>query len=54
MVIGTRPTEKKKSNKKKKKGGAAVQQTEPPTVPVTKFFKDGQFPVGETHEYLNE
>ncbi|KAG0667479.1 Methionine aminopeptidase 2 [Rhodotorula mucilaginosa] len=47
-------TEKKKSNKKKKKGGAAVQQTEPPTVPVTKFFKDGQFPVGETHEYLND
>lgn len=54
MLTSFPSTEKKKSNKKKKKGGAAVQQTDPPTVPVSKFFKDGQYPVGETHEYLNE
>lgn len=45
-------TEKKKANKKKKK--ATVVQSDPPTVPVSKFFKDGQYPVGETHEYFGK
>ncbi|GAA5855869.1 hypothetical protein JCM8547_000393 [Rhodosporidiobolus lusitaniae] len=45
-------TEKKKPKKKKK--AAAVFQTEPPTIPVSRLFKDGNYPVGETHEYLND
>ncbi|KAK4058416.1 Methionine aminopeptidase 2 [Microbotryomycetes sp. JL221] len=43
-------TEKKKPKKKKK----TVVQTEPPTVPVSQFFKNGQYPVGECHDYLND
>ncbi|GJN87298.1 hypothetical protein Rhopal_000246-T1 [Rhodotorula paludigena] len=41
--------EKKKPKKKKK---ATVVQTEPPTVPVSRFFKDGNYPVGEECEYI--
>ncbi|GAA6011421.1 hypothetical protein JCM10207_008332 [Rhodosporidiobolus poonsookiae] len=43
----------KKKPKKKKKGPAAVQ-TEPPTVPVSQFYKSGNYPEGQTHEYLND
>ncbi|GAA5890339.1 hypothetical protein JCM5296_002793 [Sporobolomyces johnsonii] len=49
---------KKKKPKKKKKaagpGAPAVAQTEPPTVPVSQMYRNGQYPVGETHEYLND
>lgn len=47
-----RPAEKKKPKKKSKK--AAVKQTEPPTVPVSRFFKDGTYPVGELHDYVGK
>lgn len=49
----TNRAEKKKPKKKGKKA-ATVVQTEPPTIPVSKFFKSGNYPEGETHEYLNE
>jgi methionyl aminopeptidase len=29
-------------------------QSEPPTIPVSQFYKDGNYPVGEIQEYLNE
>ncbi|GAA5974244.1 hypothetical protein JCM11641_003348 [Rhodosporidiobolus odoratus] len=45
-------TEKKKPKKKKK--AATVVQTEPPTIPVSQFFKSGNYPEGETHAYLND
>ncbi|GAA6037285.1 hypothetical protein JCM8097_008663 [Rhodosporidiobolus ruineniae] len=44
----------KKKKPKKKGGKASVVQTEPPTVPVSQFFKNGVYPEGETHEYLND
>ncbi|WFD37909.1 methionyl aminopeptidase [Malassezia japonica] len=43
---------KKKNNKKKKKSGKpALVQTEPPTIPVSKMFPSGVYPVGEIQEY---
>ncbi|KPV76503.1 uncharacterized protein RHOBADRAFT_52500 [Rhodotorula graminis WP1] len=48
------PADKKKKKKKPKKKSkkAAVKQTDPPTVPVSRFFKDGNYPVGELHDYV--
>jgi methionyl aminopeptidase len=43
---------KKRNNKKKKK--TPTKQTEPPTVPVSKLFKDKIFPFGEEFEYKND
>ncbi|KAJ3041127.1 Methionine aminopeptidase 2 [Rhizophlyctis rosea] len=57
---------KKKKKSKKKTGGAAgggastgtekaaTQQTEPPSIPVSKFFPNGIFPEGELQEYKND
>ncbi|GAA5843745.1 hypothetical protein JCM5353_008314 [Sporobolomyces roseus] len=55
---------KKKPKKKKKAGGAngaipavsgpSVPQTEPPTIPVSQQYKNGQYPIGECHDYLND
>ncbi|KAK4051834.1 Methionine aminopeptidase 2 [Microbotryomycetes sp. JL201] len=45
---------KKKKPKKKKKAAAAVVQTEPPTVPVSSFFKNGVYPIGECHDYIGD
>lgn len=44
---------KKKKNKKKKKSGPKTQ-TEPPTVPVSKIYTSKIYPLGETHDYINE
>lgn len=41
----------KKKKKKKKKG---VKQTEPPTVPLARFFPDGVYPEGEWQSYNDE
>lgn len=41
----------KKKKKKKKKG---LKQTEPPSVPVAKFFADGIFPEGEWQSYKDD
>lgn len=40
----------KKRKKKKKKG---LKQTEPPSVPIAKFFPDGRYPEGEWQSYNN-
>ncbi|KAJ1565676.1 hypothetical protein HK096_000357 [Nowakowskiella sp. JEL0078] len=36
------------------KSSGEIKQTEPPTVPVSKFFANGLYPVGEIQEYINE
>ncbi|KAL4809057.1 methionine aminopeptidase [Aspergillus unguis] len=50
---GAAKKKKKRKSKKKKKGGAKVQSS-PPRVPVSNLFPNGQYPEGETVEYLNE
>jgi len=45
---------KKKKKKKKKAGAASIIQTEPPSIPVSKFFADGNYPEGEICEYKND
>lgn len=43
---------KKKKKKRKPRGkGGVKQQTDPPTVPVSELFPDGNFPVGQIMEY---
>mmetsp|Transcript_17211 Transcript_17211/g.23775 ORF Transcript_17211/g.23775 Transcript_17211/m.23775 type:complete len:485 (+) Transcript_17211:45-1499(+) len=37
--------------KKKKKSGGGLQQTDPPTIPVSKFFPSGIYPIGEIQNY---
>lgn len=49
---GQAPEKKKKKRTKKKK--SAVSQTTPPTIPISTFFPDGQYPIGEEQEYQNE
>ncbi|GAA5914995.1 methionine aminopeptidase [Sporobolomyces salmoneus] len=62
-TTGTDKKKKKKKPKKKKKAtngaagvveGPLIPQTEPPTVPVSKQYKNGQYPVGECHDYIND
>ncbi|KAI7871889.1 peptidase M24, structural domain-containing protein [Spinellus fusiger] len=45
--------EKKKKKKKNRKKGGPKTQTEPPTVPVSKLFRD-KYPLGEIHDYRDE
>ncbi|KGO68469.1 Winged helix-turn-helix transcription repressor DNA-binding [Penicillium italicum] len=45
---------KKKPKKKSKKKGGAKVQSEPPRVPVSNLFPNGQYPEGEIVEYLND
>ncbi|GBB88426.1 hypothetical protein RclHR1_00150022 [Rhizophagus clarus] len=58
-------TKKKKKKKKKKKSAATnnnvddasngkITQTEPPSIPVSKFFPDRNYPEGEICEYKND
>ncbi|EFN85894.1 methionine aminopeptidase 2 [Harpegnathos saltator] len=43
---------KKKKKKRKPRGkGGMKQQTDPPTVPVSELFPDGNFPVGQLMDY---
>ncbi|KAM0752964.1 peptidase M24A, methionine aminopeptidase [Meredithblackwellia eburnea MCA 4105] len=62
---GAEKKKKKKKPKKKKKAGAnaqpsmtsaqaIAQQSEPPRKPVSTFFKNNIYPVGEIQEYLND
>jgi methionyl aminopeptidase len=32
----------------------SVTQTEPPTIPVSKFFPNGNYPEGELQDYKDE
>ncbi|KAJ5790498.1 Winged helix-turn-helix transcription repressor DNA-binding [Penicillium psychrosexuale] len=45
---------KKKPKRKPKKKGGAKGQSEPPRVPVSNLFPNGQYPEGEIVEYLND
>jgi len=43
---------KKKKKKRKSKGkNNAKQQTDPPTIPVSELFLDGNFPVGQIMDH---
>ncbi|XP_076663012.1 methionyl aminopeptidase und [Andrena cerasifolii] len=42
---------KKKKRKPRGKAGGVKQQTDPPTVPVSEFFPDGNFPIGQIMEH---
>lgn len=65
--MGEKKKKKKKKSKKKKSGSAAApisangehvkpvqQQTSPPSIPLSKIYVNGQFPVGEICEYKDE
>jgi methionyl aminopeptidase len=70
MYILTESSKKKKKNKKKKKKSknatadssthsaakpdTSLVQTDPPSIPVSKFYPNGIYPEGEMHEYKNE
>lgn len=45
---------KKKKKKKPKKKSAKPVQSDPPRVGLSKFFPDGNYPVGEISEYKDE
>ncbi|TDL28075.1 peptidase M24A, methionine aminopeptidase [Rickenella mellea] len=45
-------TKKKKKKKKPKK--KKIEQTDPPRIPVSKFYPDGNYPEGEIQEYKND
>ncbi|KAH0869131.1 hypothetical protein HID58_076153 [Brassica napus] len=47
----TSTTNKKKNKNKSKK---KPQQTDPPTIPIVKFFPSGDFPEGEIQQYKDE
>ncbi|KAL0262972.1 Methionine aminopeptidase 2 [Diplodia seriata] len=54
---GEAKKKKKKPRKKKKKGGAgggASKQSDPPRVPVSQLFPNGQYPEGQIEEYRDE
>lgn len=43
---------KKKKKKRKPRGkGGVKQQTDPPTIPVSELFPDGNFPIGEIMDH---
>lgn len=43
---------KKKKKKRKPRGkGGVKQQTDPPTVPVSELFPDGNFPIGQIMDH---
>lgn len=46
--------EGKKKKKKKKSKKKKPEQTEPPTIGLSKFFPDGNYPEGELQEYKDE
>ncbi|KZC08742.1 PREDICTED: methionine aminopeptidase 2 [Dufourea novaeangliae] len=48
----TEETKKKKKKRKPRgKAGGVKQQTDPPTVPISELFPDGNFPVGQIMEH---
>lgn len=54
-----RRAEKKKKKSKAKKApitsaAAAALQSEPPRIPVSTFFKNNVYPIGEIQEYIGE
>jgi methionyl aminopeptidase len=54
-IVDEKAKKKKKKNKKaQNKHEMATVQTEPPTVPVSNFYPNNEFPVGEIMEYKDE
>ncbi|KAF2085878.1 peptidase M24A, methionine aminopeptidase [Saccharata proteae CBS 121410] len=45
---------KKRKPRKKKKAGAAKVQSDPPRVPISQLFSNGQYPEGQIEEYRDE
>lgn len=54
LTLADKKKKKKKPKKKSKKKGGAKVQSEPPRVPVSNLFPNGQYPEGEIVEYLND
>lgn len=58
-VDGAKKKKRKKKKKKKKKSGAAVdlgpppEQTDPPSIPLSRYYPDCTFPVGELQDYVD-
>ncbi|EIW71553.1 hypothetical protein TREMEDRAFT_42920 [Tremella mesenterica DSM 1558] len=52
VVVGEGKKKKKKKKSKKKK--TTVVQTEPPTIGLSKIFKNGVYPIGEEMDYTND
>ncbi|TFK26643.1 peptidase M24A, methionine aminopeptidase [Coprinopsis marcescibilis] len=51
---GEGENKKKKKKKKPKKKSGKPTQSDPPRVGLSKFFPDGNYPVGEIHEYKDD
>jgi hypothetical protein len=45
---------KTKKKEKKGKGDAPTEQTEPPSIPVSTLYPDGNYPEGEWQDYISE
>ncbi|KAL0951650.1 hypothetical protein HGRIS_008330 [Hohenbuehelia grisea] len=54
VADGTGTGEAKKKKKKKKSKKKKVEQSDPPRVPVSKFFPDGVYPEGEIQPYKDD
>ncbi|KAH9823856.1 peptidase M24, structural domain-containing protein [Melampsora americana] len=52
VISGEKKKKKKKKPKKKKANGACAQQSSPPRIPLSKIYPHGNYPVGETSDYL--
>uniref|UniRef100_A0A7S1ETW5 Methionine aminopeptidase 2 n=1 Tax=Timspurckia oligopyrenoides TaxID=708627 RepID=A0A7S1ETW5_9RHOD len=52
--VGGGKKKKKRKSKKKKSASAALVQTDPPSIPVAKWFPNGKFPPGEIQEYKDD
>merc|ERR1711892_53392 len=44
-------TQAKKKKNKKKKDAQPIQQTDPPTLPISQLYPNGQFPVGQIMDH---
>ncbi|KAJ5143985.1 Winged helix-turn-helix transcription repressor DNA-binding [Penicillium bovifimosum] len=53
-IAADKKKKKRKPRKKSKKKGGAKVQSEPPRVPVSDLFPNGDYPEGEIVEYLND
>lgn len=57
LITGSWSIEKKKKKNKSKKWTSATAlaaQSEPPRTPVSQFFRNGTYPIGEIQEYEGE
>jgi hypothetical protein len=52
--IESNSAEAKKKKKKKKPKKKKLEQSDPPRIGLSKFYPDGNYPVGEIQEYKDE